>query len=471
MTIEVIKFILNIVEIFFIIYLIGYSSFLFISVVIGSITLYKQKRLKKLKEKLETNYDIPVSIIVPAHNEEITVIDTVNSLLELEYSKYEIIVVDDGSKDSTSRKLIEYFEMHKVNRPIEKVIKCKQEEYVYETNSLKVPLTVVRKRNGGKADALNMGINLSQYPYFICMDADSVLQYDSLKNITLPFREREDIVACGGLIRISNDIEFEKGRVKKYRLPKKVLTAMQVLEYDRSFFASRIMLDGFNGNLIISGAFGLFKKEIVVAVGGYDTNTVGEDMELVMKLHVFLKLNKIPYSIKYVPDAICWSQAPEKLGDLIKQRRRWHIGLFQSIGKYKEMFLNMKFGTLSFISYLYFLIYELLSPLIEITGIVVTIISFMVNLINVNFMIIFFLLYAAFGAILSLTIFLARVYVQDSKLSFIDFIRALFLCFIEIAGLRQIMSIARMTAFIGYKKRKLQWEDLTRKEQKITINS
>ena len=409
MTIEVIKFILNIVEIFFIIYLIGYSSFLFISVVIGSITLYKQKRLKKLKEKLETNYDIPVSIIVPAHNEEITVIDTVNSLLELEYSKYEIIVVDDGSKDSTSRKLIEYFEMHKVNRPIEKVIKCKQEEYVYETNSLKVPLTVVRKRNGGKADALNMGINLSQYPYFICMDADSVLQYDSLKNITLPFREREDIVACGGLIRISNDIEFEKGRVKKYRLPKKVLTAMQVLEYDRSFFASRIMLDGFNGNLIISGAFGLFKKEIVVAVGGYDTNTVGEDMELVMKLHVFLKLNKIPYSIKYVPDAICWSQAPEKLGDLIKQRRRWHMGLFQSIGKYKEMFLNMKFGTLSFISYLYFLIYELLSPLIEITGIVVTIISFMVNLINVNFMIIFFLLYAAFGAILSLTIFLARV--------------------------------------------------------------
>lgn len=469
MTIEAIKFVLTIVEIFFVIYLIGYSTFLFFSVVVGSVTLYKQKRLEKLKNKLGTKYDIPVSIIVPAHNEEITVVDTVNSLLELEYNKYEIIVVDDGSKDATSKKLIEYFEMHKVSRPIDKLIHCKKEEYVYETNALKVPITVVRKKNGGKADALNMGINLSQYPYFICIDADSVLQYNSLKNITAPFREKEDIIACGGLIRISNDIEFEKGRVKKYKLPKNILAAMQVLEYDRSFFASRIMLDGFNGNLIISGAFGLFKKEFVVAVGGYDTNTVGEDMELVMKLHVFCKSHNIPYSIKYVPDAICWSQAPEKLGDLVKQRRRWHMGLSQSMGKYKELFLNMKFGLVSFISYLYFLIYELLSPFIELTGIVVTIISFMVNLINVNFMIIFFLLYAAFGALLSLTIFLARIYTQDSKLSFKDFMRALFLCFIEIAGLRQVMSIARMTVFIGYKKRKLQWEDLTRRAQKLKV--
>lgn len=466
---EIVKYILMVVEVFFIIYLIGYSTFLFFSVVVGSSTLYKQKRLEKLKNKLRTNYDIPISIIVPAHNEEITVIDTVNSLLELEYEKYEIIVVDDGSKDSTSSKLIEYFEMHKVNRPIEKVIKCKREEYVYETNSLKVPLTVVRKANGGKSDALNMGINLSQYPYFISIDADSVLQYDSLKNITSPFREKEDIVACGGLIRISNDIEFEKGRVKKYKLPKNILSAMQVLEYDRSFFASKILLDVFNGNLIISGAFGLFKKDLVVAVGGYDANTVGEDMELVMKLHVFCKSHNIPYCIKYVPDAVCWSQSPEKLGDLIKQRRRWHMGLLQSMSKYRELFLNMKFGLISFISYLYFLIYELLSPFIELTGLVVTIISFIVGLINIKFMIIFFLLYATFGALLSLTIFLARIYVQDSKLSFLDFMKAVFLCFIEIAGLRQIMSIARMTVFIGYKKRKLQWEDLTRKQQKLKI--
>ena len=145
------------------------------------------------------------------------------------------------------------------------------------------------------------------------------------------------------------------------------------------------------------------------------------------------------------------------------------MGLLQSMSKYRELFLNMKFGLISFISYLYFLIYELLSPFIELTGLVVTIISFIVGLINIKFMIIFFLLYATFGALLSLTIFLARIYVQDSKLSFLDFMKAVFLCFIEIAGLRQIMSIARMTVFIGYKKRKLQWEDLTRKQQKLKI--
>ncbi len=466
---ETVKLILTVIESFFIIYLIGYSTFLFFSIVAGSIVLYKQKQLEKLKSKLKTDYDVPVSIIVPAHNEEVTVIDTLNSLLELEYNNYEIIIVDDGSNDSTSKKLIEHFNMHKVNRPINKVIKCKQEEFVYETNTYKVPITVVKKQNGGKSDALNMGINLAQYPYFICIDADSILQYDSLKNITAPLRERDDIVACGGLIRISNDIEFEKGRVKKYNLAKNILVAMQVVEYDRSFFASRILLDRFNGNLIISGAFGIFKKDMVVAVGGYDTNTVGEDMELVMKLHVFCKSNNIPYSIKYVPDAICWSQAPDKLSDLIKQRKRWHTGLFQSMKKYKELFLNMKFGLVSFISYLYFLIYELLSPFIELIGILVTIVSFMLNLINIDFMIMFFLIYAIFGVILSLTIFLARIYVLDAKLKFIDFIKIILLCFIEIIGLRQIMSIARMTVFIGYKKKKLKWDDLTRSKQKIKV--
>lgn len=467
MIVEIAKVIFKLIEIFFVAYLVGYSTFLFISVIIGSITLYKQKRLQPLKEKLTTNYDIPVSIIVPAHNEEVTVIDTVKSLLNIEYENYEIIVVDDGSTDNTAKELIEYFEMHRVYKPIKRQIKCKKEKFVYETNAEKVPITVVRKDNGGKADSLNLGINTARYPYFICMDADSMLQYDSLKNITKPMLEQEDIVACGGLIRISNNVNFENGRVKEYKLPKSLLASMQVLEYDRSFFASRIMLDGFNGNLIISGAFGIFKRDLVIDVGGYDTNTVGEDMELVMKLHVFCKLHNMKYSIKYVPDAICWSQAPERLKDLIKQRKRWHIGLFQSMTKYKELFLNMKFGLISFISYIYFLIYELLSPIIEIIGIVVTISAYFLNLIDIQFMIIFFLLYAAFGTILSLTIFLARVYLQNSKLKVKDIIKAICLCFIEIAGLRQIMSIARMTAFIGYKKKKLQWSDITRMKQHI----
>ena len=261
-----IKLFLEWVGYFFIAYLIGYSTFLFLSVVVGSLELYKHRRQEMFKSILPSDYYLPISIIVPAYNEEVTVVDTVRSLLTLEYRAYEIIVVDDGSKDRTSEVLAETFDMHLVHRPIRRQINCQREEYVYETRAQKVPVTLIRKKNGGKADALNMGINAANFPYFICMDADSVLQYDSLRRIAQPILENGNVVAVGGIVRISNDVELENGRVKRYRLPRSILAFMQVLEYDRSFLASRILFDRFNGSLIISGAFGLFKKDTVIAV-------------------------------------------------------------------------------------------------------------------------------------------------------------------------------------------------------------
>lgn len=172
-------------------------------------------------------------------------------------------------------------------------------------------------------------------------------------------------------------------------MPKNLLASMQVLEYDRSFLASRIFFDQFNGNIIISGAFGLFQKEMVIACGGYDTGTMREDMELVVKLHVFCRNNMIPYRIGYVPDAVCWSQVPEKLGDLVKQRRRWHIGFLQSMWKHRKIFANIKYGVISFGSYLYFLFYELLSPLIEGLGVFSIIMAWYLELLNVPFMVLF----------------------------------------------------------------------------------
>ena len=270
-----IKLFLEWVGYFFIAYLIGYSTFLFLSVVVGSLELYKHRRQEMLKSILPSDYYLPISIIVPAYNEEVTVADTVRSLLALDYRSYEIIVVDDGSKDRTSEVLAETFDMHLVHRPIRRQINCQREEYVYETRAQKVPVTLIRKKNGGKADALNMGINAANFPYFICMDADSVLQYDSLRRIAQPILENGNVVAVGGIVRISNDVELENGRVKHYRLPRNILAFMQVLEYDRSFLASRILFDRFNGSLIISGAFGLFKKDTVIAAGGYDSRNDG----------------------------------------------------------------------------------------------------------------------------------------------------------------------------------------------------
>ncbi len=459
-----VKLLLTGVGYFFIAYLIGYSTFLFLSVIVGSIDLYKHHRQERFKSILPSDYYVPISIIVPAYNEEITVVDTVRSLLTLEYRAYEIIVVDDGSKDRTSEVLAKAFDMHLVHRPIRRQVDCQREEFIYETRAQKVPLTLIRKKNGGKADTLNMGINAANFPYFICMDADSVLQYDSLRRIVQPVLADGNVVAVGGIVRISNDVELENGRVQRYRLPRNILAFMQVLEYDRSFLASRILFDRFNGSLIISGAFGLFKKSTVIAVGGYDRKTLGEDMELVVKLHEYCTSNSIPYSIRYASDAICWTQAPERLRDLCKQRRRWHLGLFQSMYKHRTMFSNHRFGAVSFVSYLYFLIYELLSPFIEIFGVCTMALAWWFDLINVPFMVLFFLIYAVFGAILTLTAFFSRIYTADLTVSFGDGVRAACLCLFELVFLRFILAWVRCTAFIGYRKRWLSWGRIERRK-------
>lgn len=461
---EFIRVFLMWVEVFFIIYLLGYSTFLFIAVVTGSSSLYKKRQQEKLKNTISGQHYIPISVIVPAYNEAITIVESVKSLLTLEYPLYEIIVVDDGSNDDTSKRLIEAFDMKFIRRPVRLSVRCQPAEFIYEAPNQKVSLTLIRKKNGGKADALNMGINASTYPYFICIDADSVLQYDSLKRIITPVLENENVIAVGGTVRPSNGVEIESGHVKKYRLPGNPLACMQVLEYDRSFLASRILFDKFNGSLIISGAFGLFKKETVISAGGYDATTLGEDMELVVKLHDYCVSNNMPYLIRYATDAICWSQVPKKLGDLCKQRRRWHLGLFQSMYRHKVMFANMKFGLVSFLSYFYFLIYELLSPFIEIFGVATMILAFLVDLINVPFMILFFAIYAVFGSVMSMTAFFARIQTIDLKIKFTDVLKALLLCTFEITALRFVLAWVRATAFIGYRKRKLKWGKIERRK-------
>ncbi len=461
---EIIDVILNVCSVFFLVYLIGYSTFLFASVVAGASALYQKKRQERLKNTLMEDYYVPISIIVPAYNEEVTVVETVRSLLALDYKLYEIIVVDDGSKDETATKLIEAFDMHRIRRPMRRQVPCKRAEFVYECISEKVSITLVRKENGGKADALNMGINVSKFPYFICMDADSMLQHDSLARISRPILEYDNIVAVGGTVRPVNGTQLENGRVNKYRMPRNLLAAMQVLEYDRSFLAARILFDMFNGSLIISGAFGAFKKDVVIQAGGYDTDTVGEDMELVIKLHDYCRACKMDYRIKYATDAICWTQVPENMKDLFGQRKRWHRGLFQSMWKHRNMFCNPNYGLVSFISYLYFLVYELLSPFIEVFGMITVVLAYITNVLNVGFMIMFFVIYAVFGTIMSLTAFFTRTQTVDLKLTPGDAAKAVLLCFFEVTCLRMVMAFARMSSFFGYKKGKNQWKKIQRKE-------
>lgn len=461
---DAIKAFFNCVGVFFVAYMIGYASFLFLSVAVGSSTLYQVKRRNFLKNELHQEYYVPVSIVVPAYNEEVTIVSTVRSLLCLDYKLYEIIVVDDGSRDDTAKILLEAFHMRQVTRPIHRMIPCQPEIAVYESLDGKVPLTLIRKKNGGKADALNMGINASKYPYFVCMDADSVLQYDSLEKIVRPVIEDGSVVAVGGAVRPCNGATLRDGRVLSYRMPGKVLPCMQVLEYDRSFLAARILFDKFNGSIIISGAFGLFKKSTVVDAGGYDPTTMGEDMELVVKLHVFCREHNIPYRIRYATDAICWTQAPEKLGDLRKQRRRWHIGLFESMFRHRKILANPRYGLVGFLSYVYFLIYELFSPYIEIFGVVTIVMAFFLDLINIPFMVLFFAVYVVYSAILSLTAFFARIHTIDLKLRVSDVFKAIGLCALEVSCLRFILAWVRATALLGYRKKRRSWGRIERKK-------
>lgn len=465
---DAVKIFYSIVGVAFVAYLMGYSTFLLLSVITGSLELYKENKKKKYHGEIEHEFFLPVTIIVPAYNEEVTVADTVRSLLMMDYRLYEIVVVDDGSSDKTTQVLIDTFQLLKVERPINRQIPCQRESGIYEGVVNGISITLVQKKNGGKADALNMGINMANFPYFICMDADSVLQRDSLRNIVRPILEEDNIIAVGGLVRISNCAVLNQGKLVEYHMPWNPIVGMQILEYDRSFMASRILMDKYNGNLIISGAFGLFHKETVCNVGGYDASTMGEDMELVVKLHAFCRINKIPYGIRYAPDAICWSQCPSSIGDLRKQRRRWYLGLFQCLLKHRKMFFSAEFGMVGSISFLYYLLYELLSPMIEIFGIFTIVLAYFVNLINVPFMVMFFLIYAVYGAILTITAFFARIYTQNIKLSFMDVIKAIYLCVAESVFFRFIQTFTRMTAFIGYKKKRNAWGHI--KRQKIKLN-
>ncbi len=470
--IEVVKTIYTWIEAFFLVYLAVFSFFLITSVTVGAISLNDQKRRNKMFNDLKSDYYIPISVIVPAHNEEMTVVDSVTSLLSQKYKLFEIIVVDDGSKDNTAKMLIDSFGLKKITRPIRKKIPCTPEDAVYVSYDYKVPITLVTKKNGGKADALNLGISASEYPYVICIDADSMLQNDAMEKIASCAMESDDVIAVGGLVRIVNDVVVENGVVVDYKLPKKLLLCMQVFEYDRSFLATRLLFDKFNGNLIVSGAFGLFRKDILITMGGYNADTIGEDMDIIVRMHAVARTNNIPYRIRYAADAVCWSQVPSSFKDLAKQRRRWHIGLMESIRNHRRILFNPSYGTLSLISFSYYVVYELFSPVIEFFGLTAIIVASAFRLTNVPFMLMLLGIYVVFNSIVSLTAFFSRVYAMNVKLKRKDIFKAMFISFFENIGLRLMLVFVRFSAIIGYKRRKSEWGviERTKHETNSTVS-
>lgn len=461
---------MSLVAILFVSYMFLYTTYLFCAVLVGAIRLYERDRMNALKNEIKHDYYMPISILVPAFNEKVIIVDCIKNLLSQDYKLYEIIIIDDGSTDGTTDQLLNAFPFQQTDRPIHRKLPCKKEGAIYEALINQTTVTLIRKENGGKSDALNMGINVSKFPYFVTLDADSLLQSNSLEKIIQPILEDEEVIAVGGMVRIAQSVEMTNGKVSEHHLPWHPILGMQVIEYDRSFLASRILLDQFNGNLIISGAFGLYKKDIVIAVGGYKLDTIGEDMELVLRLHTFMLNNRRSYKIRYQSEAICWSQSPESIRDIVSQRRRWHIGLFQSLISYPEMLFRFRYKPVGFISYVSFFIFELLGPFIEVFGIITILLAAYFDILNVPFMINLYLIYTSYGILLSLTAFFQRVYTQGLKLHFFDIVRAICMVIIENAIYRYLISFIRVTSLIAYKRNRNTWGAIKRKQHKSGTN-
>lgn len=448
----------------FMYYIFIYASIFFISTLYSIVFLHEHMERKRYKNVLDLDGQsslIPVSILVPAYNEENTIVECISSIMKLNYPVFEIVIIDDGSTDHTKETLINAFALKEVNKPIRKILESQDEKMVYEGVDGK-KITLVSKYNGGKADALNIGINVSKYPYFVTIDADSILQKDSLLNIVMPVMEDNRSIAVGGNIKVANKVKIKNGEVVDSKSPDNWLVIMQIIEYYRVFVSTRVWLNRFNGNLIISGAFGLFKKDAVINVGGYDNNSIGEDMGLVVKLHAFHRKNKIDYKIQYSPHAVCWSQVPNKIRDFGKQRKRWQIGLMQSLGTHKYIFMNPTYGIVGLFSYVYFVIYEMFSSIIELFGLVFIGVAYYLGYLNREFFITFMLVYTLYGFVVSIATLMLGNYIDRYMITPQILFKLIFMSLFESIGYRQLTTYYRLSGIIDYMFGKTEWNKFTR---------
>ncbi len=356
-----------------------------------------------------------VSILAPAYNEGATIIENVRSLLSLYYSSLEVVIINDGSKDDCLQKLIDGYDLEKIDYHVQYRIPSKEVRGIYKSRkAVYKKLVVVDKVNGGKADALNVGINVSSNDYIVCIDVDCILEQDALLKMMKPFLEETGAktIASGGVVRIANSCEIRDGRLEKIHLPENYWARMQSLEYIRAFIIGRMAWARINGLLLISGAFGAFDKQIAIEAGGYDHKTVGEDMELVVRMRRYMEEKHLPYKVTYIPDPLCWTEAPVSTKILGRQRNRWTRGTIETLKMHKVMFLNPRYGVMGMLSYPFWFFFEMMAPLIEFFGMVVFTIMSITGHINwytfvalLTFIVSFGYMFSAFAAYMEVSTF------------------------------------------------------------------
>jgi cellulose synthase/poly-beta-1,6-N-acetylglucosamine synthase-like glycosyltransferase len=410
-----------------------------------------------------SNVHLPISLVVPAYNESASIVTSIKALLQLEYPDFEVVVVNDGSKDDTLEKLIHAFQLYPYPEAYRIQVPCKPVRTTYRSARYR-NLRVVDKENGGcKADAANAGINICRYPLLAIVDADGILQRDSLTRAVRPFLDRPETVAAGGSIRIANGCRLRDGFLEEVRLPRKFLPLVQVVEYLRAFLFGRMGWEPLGAVLIVSGAFGIFRRTTVIEVGGFNPEAVGEDMELVTRIHRRLKQQRRRYHIGFIPDPVCWTDAPETLKDLASRRARWHHGLGQALMLNKWLIGNPRGGTVSWLAVPFYLVFELMGPVLEAAGAVFFVTAAIFGYIAWPEAGIFLLLSLSLGMLLSMSAIMLEEFSFPMYRKPRELARLYLAALLENFGYRQLTVWWRLKGFFRWiMGRQHKWESITR---------
>ncbi len=481
----------------FVAYFAIYNGVNLLLLVFAFIDVRKRLRLKGLDdyELLEQSpYTPPVSILVPAYNEAVTIGPSLQSLMALRFPNFEIIVVNDGSKDGTMEVLQKTLQLRRRDVPFRAGIATAAVRGLYEATIPLPPsvrrLVVVDKANGGKADALNAGINASGCPYVISMDADSLIDDVALSQIFRVLLENSRVAAVGGQVVVANGCKIENGRVLEVALPKSHLARFQIIEYVRSFTMARTALSRLNSLLIVSGVFCIFEKELLIRVGGYLTehvrsrlaheyagqgsSTVCEDMEIVVRLHRYIKEKGLDRIIVSLPYPICWTEVPERASDLSKQRGRWFRGFVEIMVYHRHMLLNKKYGAVGMFGWPWLVIYDFLGTFIEAFGYLSVPFLAAFGFLSWRYLAIYLGISFAYGALISVLSLLVAFWSEPTAhhdyrgqtllagLRPRDRAMLILYCFFENLGYRQLTIVWRLRGMRDYLARKKGWDKFER---------
>ena len=433
---------------------------------LGAVINYKKQNTFTDYSIIAANPNAPVfSLIAPAYNEGMTIVENVRSLLSLYYHNLEIIIVNDGSKDDSMEKLIDFYELESSAFFVQGDIETNRIRGIYKSrNPAFKKLIVVDKENGGKADALNVGVNISSGEYLVCIDVDCILEQDAILKLAKPFLEQTDkkVIACGGVIRLANNCRIENGKIVDVNLPKTLLGRTQALEYIRAFVLGRMAWSRASGLILISGAFGVFDRKIVLACGGYDRHTVGEDMELVVRMRKYMEERKESYEVVTIPDPLCWTEAPETKEVLKKQRNRWMRGTMETLWKHRTLMFNPKYGKLGMVSLPYWFFFEFLGPLVEFFGYLVFIVFLLLGIISWPIFLVLFALVLSTGFLFSIYAIFVDVLSHRVYNKRKDFTALITTAILEPFYFHPLVVRAGVSGFIDYFKKSHAWGEMTR---------